>query len=355
MFNVKIDNNKAWLIERETLTAYSQGSELVQIFLDFGPEWSTLSKIGVFRAYETQIDVAISSTTVTIPPQALLKDGVHLLFGVYGMNADGTVIIPTIWADLGIIQPAPNFTDAENWVYPPPELCAQIAALAKAAQEAAEAAARGVHAAGIDFFVNGVTEVSGVVQYDSDYDVGHLIMTVSTGGISTNSDMGPVSAYAAVCATGWVGDYDDFVQMLLANETTAAAAQAALDAVAGVESTANSASSAAASAVSTANAASSNATNAAAAASAASNAVAAKQAQHKKVQVVLASGVTTWADQSAEGVTATNTVIYGPDPSSFDEASSCQIKMTAQGNGTVSFSAAAAPSSAITMNLAIFD
>ena len=63
MFEIRIEQNKAWVLRRETLTAYSEGCEAVRLRLDFDAAWEGLAKIAVFRACDAQIDLALSGDT----------------------------------------------------------------------------------------------------------------------------------------------------------------------------------------------------------------------------------------------------------------------------------------------------
>ena len=40
----------------------------------------------------------------TIPAEVVAEAGGKLLVGVYGVNAEGTLVIPTLWADLGHVR-----------------------------------------------------------------------------------------------------------------------------------------------------------------------------------------------------------------------------------------------------------
>jgi hypothetical protein len=340
MFQLIFDKNKAWVTERETLTVYSQGYDAAEIGLSLSEEWSSLSKIAVFRAYDTQIDVAVTGNSVEIPANVLLKPNVHLLFGLYGVSTDGTTVISTVGADLGIIQPAANPTDADNYGPPALGLYAQVAALAEAAQAAAATAASGTYAGSVTFSIN---------------DSGHMIMTVTNEGTPTETDLGPVSAYAAAVAGGYTGTYAEFQALLIANGATAYNVAQALEAVQSVTDTANAARTAAASAVSTASAAQTAAAAATSAASAAQTAANGKQSKYKTATVTLAANNTTWTDLTATGVTANNLVFWGAAPASFDAAAAALVHMTAQGDNTVSFAADTAPEEDLTFNLAIFD
>jgi len=78
----------------------------------------------------------------------------------------------------------------------------------------------------------------------------------------------------------------------------------------------------------------------------------AKQAKVIQRTTVLASGQTSWT-ASVEGVTATNTVLVGYGANSFENWRNCGIRWTAQGEGTISFAASAAPSTDVNVNIFI--
>lgn len=67
--------------------------------------WNSLSKTVVFQSEETR-DVLNVDGTVTIPLEVVSKSGGHLRMGVYGVDAQNHVVIPTLWADLGVIKTA---------------------------------------------------------------------------------------------------------------------------------------------------------------------------------------------------------------------------------------------------------
>lgn len=340
MFSVTIDRNKAWVTERETLTRYSTGTDTVQIGLDFSEEWDALSKIAVFRAYETQIDVAFTGDSVQIPVQVLTRQDVHLLFGVYGVNASGSVVIPTIWADLGIIQPGPDPTDADNYGPPALGLYAQLEALAASAAASAAAAATGAYAGSVAFTVNAV---------------GHLIMSATQDGVTTTSDLGTVTAYGAALDGGYSGTYAQFQALLQSNAIAASTLQQLQTQLDGIDARVTAASNNASAAVTAAGEARNTANSASDAVSALETTVSGKQAKYHAVTVQLAAGLKVWQIGNVAHVTADNLVIYGAAPGSFDAAAEALVRMTEQGAGTVKFEAASETSEAITMNLAVFD
>ena len=67
--------------------------------------WDSLRKTVVFRGAETK-DVLDAGSEVTIPAEVVGKAGSSLYMGVYGVDAENQVVIPTIWTELGVIQGA---------------------------------------------------------------------------------------------------------------------------------------------------------------------------------------------------------------------------------------------------------
>ena len=67
--------------------------------------WDSLRKTVVFRGAETK-DVLDAGSEVTIPAEVVSKAGGSLYMGVYGVDAENQVVIPTIWTELGVIQGA---------------------------------------------------------------------------------------------------------------------------------------------------------------------------------------------------------------------------------------------------------
>lgn len=66
------------------------------------PVWEPLQKTVVFRGAETKA-VVNAGEWVTIPAEVVSKSGAELWVGVCGTDAQGTVVIPTLWAELGTV------------------------------------------------------------------------------------------------------------------------------------------------------------------------------------------------------------------------------------------------------------
>ena len=96
----------AAVTENATLTCGMAGAAVTFTFS--GDAWTALRKIAVFRAGGVQRSVEQSDwsgSSCTIPWECLCDAGERLLIGVYGMDETGHVVIPTIYADCGWIQP----------------------------------------------------------------------------------------------------------------------------------------------------------------------------------------------------------------------------------------------------------
>lgn len=76
------------------------------VTFDFSdPKWDNLSKTAVFRGNVTR-DVIMSDNVVKVPPETVETPGGRLLIGVYGVDGDNNIVIPTLWTDIGPIRPA---------------------------------------------------------------------------------------------------------------------------------------------------------------------------------------------------------------------------------------------------------
>lgn len=74
--------------------------------LSFSPEWEGLTKTVVFRAGEITKDVLDVQDVAVIPAECTREAGALLEIGVYGVDRENTVAIPTLWAAIGRITEA---------------------------------------------------------------------------------------------------------------------------------------------------------------------------------------------------------------------------------------------------------
>ena len=107
--HIIVDGTDAHVAALTPLTAGMVGAAVTFSFS--GEAWAALEKIAVFRAGNVRRDVtAWEDGACAIPWECLRMPGEHLLAGVYGADSDGTVVIPTVYADCGVIQPGADPT-----------------------------------------------------------------------------------------------------------------------------------------------------------------------------------------------------------------------------------------------------
>lgn len=91
------------MIQEETLTVGMVGR---QVMLEFSEEWEGVSKTVVFSAGSVTRDVVYTGGPVTIPAEVLEIPLALLWVGVYGVSADGTVVVPTAQVAGPVIMPS---------------------------------------------------------------------------------------------------------------------------------------------------------------------------------------------------------------------------------------------------------
>ena len=126
----------------------TSGTVGLPVEFSFDESWNGLIKTAVFRAGNVSRDVVDIGSAVTVPWEVMQKKNCTLQIGVYGVNADGTLVMPTVWADAGIVAPGADpagdaSTDPTQPVWQQTLLKATAAARAAdiAAEEAGAAAA----------------------------------------------------------------------------------------------------------------------------------------------------------------------------------------------------------------------
>ena len=75
-------------------------------FFYVDPIWDSLTKTAVFRAGGVTRDVLDVEEVVTVPWEVVAEPGSWLEVGIYGTDADNTLVIPTIWTRVGQIMDA---------------------------------------------------------------------------------------------------------------------------------------------------------------------------------------------------------------------------------------------------------
>ena len=102
---IKVSGFTAHVVYRKVIPAGIIGA---QIEIEYADEvWSRLHKTIVFRGPVTK-DVITDANIVMMPPEVAEKPLSPLSIGVYGVDADGNLAIPTIWADIGFVRESAN-------------------------------------------------------------------------------------------------------------------------------------------------------------------------------------------------------------------------------------------------------
>ena len=108
----------------EVLTAGMVNGRAVEFALS--PEWEGLNKTAVFtNGLETRIVPEYKWTDgriVYIPPEVLSTPHRSVKCGIYGIDTEGKLVIPTLWAELGRVFPSASPNEYEESVPPTPNI-----------------------------------------------------------------------------------------------------------------------------------------------------------------------------------------------------------------------------------------
>ena len=100
---IRVNGVIAKIVYRKVIPAGIIGA---QIEFDYDEDiWHGLHKTVVFKGAVTK-DVVTDSNIVTIPHEVVEKPFFRLSIGVYGVDADGNIAIPTLWEDIGAVLDA---------------------------------------------------------------------------------------------------------------------------------------------------------------------------------------------------------------------------------------------------------
>lgn len=103
---IEVIGNIARVIEKPS--RITSGTVGLPVEFTFDSQWDGLRKIAVFQAGNIIKTVDDPDAETTVPWEVLEKPNVWLSVGVYGTNADGSVVIPTIWANVCVIHVGVN-------------------------------------------------------------------------------------------------------------------------------------------------------------------------------------------------------------------------------------------------------
>lgn len=99
---IEVTGNIARVIERpQRITAGTVG---LPVEFTFDSQWDGLDKTAVFQAGRVCKIVDSLDTETVVPWEVLAFPGAWLSIGAFGVNADGSVAIPTIWVNVCAIN-----------------------------------------------------------------------------------------------------------------------------------------------------------------------------------------------------------------------------------------------------------
>ena len=177
---IRVDFACANTVWANPITAGMIGAEVEIEYA--GPEWDGLTKTVVFSGSVVK-DVISNDTVIGIPPECLAVPNSLLKIGVYGIAADNTTAIPTLWAQIGRVL---NGTDpsGDTTTNPEPPVWAQILNIADEAKHLAQSVREDADA-GVFDGKNGERGDAYFASFDVD-DNGHLQLLGAdqTGNVS---------------------------------------------------------------------------------------------------------------------------------------------------------------------------
>lgn len=122
MFHLQANKIYLEVCAKEGVTSGSVNVYTVRF--SFNSDWDGLDRTAVFHAGDDQISVVLDdSNECQIPWEVLENPGRNLSVGVYGTKG-GTVVLPTIWAQLGEIREGVSL--GSNAQPPTPDVYSQI-------------------------------------------------------------------------------------------------------------------------------------------------------------------------------------------------------------------------------------
>lgn len=97
--------NKTQLAVNRGEPITSGSVNVYRVKIDFSMEWDGLARMAVFSGSGKRVSILLDeSGECTIPWEVLISNGRILEAGVYGTR-DGEIVLPTVWANLGMILP----------------------------------------------------------------------------------------------------------------------------------------------------------------------------------------------------------------------------------------------------------
>ena len=120
MFIFYANKNLLTVHQKEPITSGSANTYRVQF--EFSPDWDGMTRTACFRSGGSTVSVLLDETGQCVVPWEVTRpgdSGKRLFAGVCGSDISGTVL-PTIWADCGVIQPGASGESAAKPPTPGP-------------------------------------------------------------------------------------------------------------------------------------------------------------------------------------------------------------------------------------------
>lgn len=99
---IEVNGNVAQVTEKPL--RITSGTVGLPVEFTFDSLWDGLRRVAVFQACDTKRDMPLTDSNTVVPMEVTEKPDVRLNIGVYGVNEDGSVAIPTIWTNAGKIS-----------------------------------------------------------------------------------------------------------------------------------------------------------------------------------------------------------------------------------------------------------
>lgn len=120
---IEVIGNIAKVLEKPK--RITSGTVGLPVEFTFDDQWVGLTKVAVFRAGNVTKTKELPGTTDVVPWEVLVNAGPWLSIGVQGSSADGTLVIPTIWANVAPVYLGAD-PDGDPAAEPSPTLWKQI-------------------------------------------------------------------------------------------------------------------------------------------------------------------------------------------------------------------------------------
>ena len=121
--NIEVSGLQAIAGNHALIPAGIVGATVTFDFTD--PRWEDLTKIAVFQGCVTR-DVTMTGNVVVIPHETVAQVDCTLRVGIYGVDAQRNLVIPTLWATVGMTLEGTD-PSGDEALDPTPSVWEQIA------------------------------------------------------------------------------------------------------------------------------------------------------------------------------------------------------------------------------------